>query len=245
MSKEIPTLRFRQSLRKRKHLRRVFRWAVALLVGWLVSISIPLSLNATKPVDAVLILGGSIQREVYAAELAKQAPNIPILISQGSKDPCIWNIFQQANAPTERVWLEKCANSTFENFCFSIPTLRQWKVHKVKVITSKTHLPRAQWLAQILLGANRIWVETEIVSERGIPGNRESRLKTALDVTRSLAWAIASQVYSPQCSKISRLSNVDWATWHQQGFSCERRAKPAKSAQSFDLPEIRSFRQTD
>lgn len=191
-------------------------------MGWLLSISVSLSLASTKPVEAVLVLGGSIRREIYVAELAKQFPQVPILISQGSPNPCIWLIFQRSQAPMQQVWLENCAESTFGNFYFSTPILRQWRVHKVKVITSGTQLTRAKWLAQILLGTHGIWVETDDVKEQGIPGNRESVLKTSLDITRSLGWAIASQFYSPKCGAVSPLISVDIHTWRRQGFSCER-----------------------
>lgn len=75
---------------------------------------------------------------------------------------------------------------------FSTPILQDWHVRKVKLITSKTHLPRSKWLAQILLGTHGIWVEPEIVRETGIPGHHESWLKTPLDVTQGAIWALIS-----------------------------------------------------
>jgi uncharacterized SAM-binding protein YcdF (DUF218 family) len=169
----------------------------------------------------LFVLGGSIRREIYVAQLAKQYPQTPILISHGSPDPCILLIFQAELAELQNVWLEKCANSTFENFYYGIPILRRWGVHKVMLITSPSHLPRAKWMAQILLGAHGIWVEPEIVQELGIPGNRESWAKTGLDVTRSLFWAILSQIIQPQCSNVTRLTQVDMQAWENRGFHCE------------------------
>jgi uncharacterized SAM-binding protein YcdF (DUF218 family) len=188
---------------------------------WLLATLFQLQGASTAPVGAFFVLGGSIQREIYVAELVKQQPQTPVLISQGSPDPCIWSIFRRANAPTDQVWLEKCADSTFGNFYYSLPILQEWQVRKVKLLTSQTHLPRAQWLAQILLGSHGIWVETEIVPEQGIPGNRETLLKTSLDVTRSLGWAVLSQFYAPHCSSIQALQTVDMPTWRKRGFHCE------------------------
>ena len=208
------------------HPAKIGLWGIGLLLGiWLLINTIALRSAALSPVDAVFVLGGSIRREIYVAELAKQHPETPILISQGSQDPCIWLIFQRAQAPIRQVWLEKCAESTFGNFYFNLPLLRQWRVHKVKLITSATHLPRAKWMAQILLGAHGIWVEPEIVPEAGVPGNRESWIKTSLDVGRSLLWAVASQVYLPPCAKVMPLSEVDMQEWRQQGFKCEHQGK--------------------
>lgn len=103
-----------------------------------------------------------------------------------------------------------------------MPILRQWGVKKIKLVTSPTHLPRYQWMAPIIFGAHGIWVGFEIVEEKGIPGNREYPLKTGLDVTRSLLWALISQVLQPQCYSVIPLVDVDLPTWRQQGFKCER-----------------------
>lgn len=191
---------------------------------WLLAIALRLRAASSEPVGAFFVLGGSIQREIYVAQLVKQSPQTPVLISRGSDDPCIWLIFQRENAPMERVRLEHCANNTFENFFFGVPLLRQWGVRKVKLITSQTHLPRAKWLAQIHFGARGIWVETAIAPERGIPGNRESRLKTSLDVTRSLLWAAVSPLVQPQCNDTISLPAVDMAAWRLSGFKCEYQA---------------------
>ncbi len=191
------------------------------LTCWLLINTLTLRSAALGPVDAFFVLGGSIRREIYIAQMAKQYPQTRILISHGSPDPCIWLTFQKENAPMLQVFLEKCANSTFGNFYYGIPILRQWGVRKVKLITSPTHLPRAKWLAQILLGSQGIWVEPDIVQEQGIPGNRESLFKTSLDLTRSCVWAIPSHVIQPRCSAVVRLADVDMQYWQRQGSRCE------------------------
>ncbi|KOP23786.1 hypothetical protein AMR41_24980 [Hapalosiphon sp. MRB220] len=188
---------------------------------WLVFTTITLVSASSKPVDAFFVLGGSIRREIFVAQLIKQHPQIKTLISRGSPDPCIWLIFQKEVAPLANVWLEKCANSTFSNFYYGIPILRRWHVHKVMLITSGTHLTRAKWLAQIMLGAHGIWVETETVQEQGIPGNRESWAKTVLDVTRSLFWAGLSQIIQPKCDQLTKLTDVDMKFWQHHSFKCE------------------------
>lgn len=196
-----------------------------LVINLLFNIIWKLPQNLHKPVDAFLVLGGSINREIYVAKLATKYPDMPILISHGSDDPCIFLIFQREQAPIEKVLLEKCAESTFDNFFFSVPILTKWNVHKVKLITSATHLPRAILLARILLGSNGIATELDVAPEKGIPGNNESPLKTALDVTRSLGWALASQVIQPPCFKIDRLAEIDMEMWQKRGFTCERQGK--------------------
>ncbi len=193
-----------------------------LLGGWLLFNGLRLQAAASKPIEALFVLGGGIHREMYVAQLAKQHSDIRILISQGSEDPCIWLMFQREQAPISQVWLEKCADSTFDNFYFNIPLLQKWGVRKVKLITSASHTPRSKWMAQILLGAHGIWVEADILAEEGTPGNRESPLKMGLDLTRSLVWAVLSQGFSPRCLKLVPLSAVDIEAWRNAGFKCER-----------------------
>ncbi|MBD0335317.1 MAG: YdcF family protein [Cyanobacteria bacterium Co-bin13] len=208
------------------------RW---LLPGCLLALALGLILGlgalqqaAKQPVDAILVLGGSVQREIQVAQQrstdASRGPVIPILISQGSADPCIRQIFQRQGTSLQEVWLEKCAQSTFDNFRFSLPILQQWGSHHVRLVTSPSHLPRAQWIGQIVLGAHGIWVEIDAVAETGQPGNQESWLKTALDLSRSLIWAVVSQVYQPRCPEVTPLAAVDLETWQAQGYKCEHQA---------------------
>ncbi|MEL4895828.1 YdcF family protein [Crocosphaera sp. Alani8] len=212
-------------LTKRKWKKRI-KLFFLVLIGFVFSslafnVLVRLPINGNHAVDGILVLGGSIRREIYAAQITPQYQDIPIIVSQGSKPPCIKLIFQREQAPMDNVFLEQCANSTFENFFFCIPLLQKHKVHKVKVITSQSHLPRAKWLAQIHLGAKGIAVEVDTPSEKGVPGNHESDFKTFLDVTRSLMWAVVSQVIQPPCFYVTPLEAVDLSKWYEKGFRCE------------------------
>jgi len=209
----------------RKILLFVFLPIISCLLVWFVGNTISLKSAAKAPVDAYLVLGGSIQREIYIAQVAKQYPEIPILISSGSAEPCIVGVFQQANAPLDRVFSEYCSKSTFGNFFFSLPILEKWGVKHIKLVTSPTHLPRAKWLGQIILGSHGIWVETDIIKEKGIPGNSESYIKTGLDVIRSLMWAFGSQFIEPKCNDMVKLSRVNMQEWCNHGFKCENKRK--------------------
>ncbi|MDJ0599389.1 MAG: YdcF family protein [Crocosphaera sp.] len=208
--------------RWKKRFKLIFVFLVGLILASLAfNVFIRLPINSNHTVDGVLVLGGSIQREIYAAQIAYQYRENPIILSQGSKPPCIKLIFQRAQAPMDNVWVEQCANSTFDNFFFCTPLLQRHGVHKVKVITSNSHLPRAKWLAQIHLGAKGIAVEVDTPKETGVPGNEESDFKTFLDITRSLMWAVVSQVIQPPCFNVTSLEAVNLAEWYDKGFSCE------------------------
>ncbi|MGF1457465.1 MAG: YdcF family protein [Leptolyngbyaceae cyanobacterium] len=210
-----------------KHWRRCRWWLWLLLVAltlWLSSVGTQLYRHAHAPPDGILVLGGSIRRELAIAKMMAQGSPVPVLISQGSKPPCIRTLFERAEAPLTNVWLETCAQSTFDNFRYSLPSLKQWQVSHVIVVTSPTHVPRAAWLGKIMLGSHGIWVEMELVEEIGTPGNAENLIKTVLDVGRSLGWALVSYVYQPRCPALMSLESVDLAAWSQRGYRCEHQA---------------------
>lgn len=224
MSKPQNTPRLiRQGARRRVKILLIAACALMLFMSLgLVNHLLIMRSSAREPVDTFLVLGGSIRREIYVSQLATEYPQIPIIISKGSDDPCIVKLFERNKAPSQGVWLEKCANSTFGNYMFSQPLLTQWGARHVKILTSDTHLPRAQWMAKIMLGAHGIWPEMELVEESGIPGNTESLLKTILDLSRAILWAFFfSQIWQPSCSDIVHLPEVDMASWCVNGFTCE------------------------
>lgn len=197
---------------------------ITLICLWLIFILqnlVILHISASKPLDAFLVLGGSIQREIHVAELAIKYPKIPILIATGSPDPCILVIFQRAQAPIDQVWLENCSYTTFTNYYFTAPILKRWGVHHVKLITSLSHTPRAKLLGQIILGSQGIWVDFDLIKESIIPGNTESNIKTILDVTRAILWSLVAPFISPKCQRLKPLSDVNLTNWCHRGFRCE------------------------
>ena len=202
--------------------RRWLQGACLLLLGLGLLLGLRLMSAKQAPIDAVLVLGGSIRREIYVAEVQWPDTRPPILISQGSPDPCIRRVFERSGSSSANVLLEKCAQSTFDNFVLALPILHRWRARHIQVVTSAAHLPRARWMAQIILGSHGIWPEIEIVPETGVPGNLETPWKTLLDMTRSLAWVLASPLYQPRCQHLVPLADVDLAHWAQQGYQCER-----------------------
>jgi uncharacterized SAM-binding protein YcdF (DUF218 family) len=221
--------------------------AIAIVLTWR---TVSLVMASRLPVDAWFILGGSIKREMYIADQAavlmrlearsggdsdggsqpnmSTTGNIPILISTGSKLPCIWAIFNRAGVDLDRVWVEECAKSTFGNFVYSVPILASWNARHVKLTTSATHYPRAQWMAQIAFGFRGIWVEFDPAPEIGVPANQESRRKTVLDLTRMIAESIVAPILPIRCDRLTNLAQVDWSQWRDRdakSLSCEHQAQ--------------------
>ncbi|MEM7065345.1 MAG: YdcF family protein [Cyanobacteria bacterium P01_B01_bin.77] len=214
---------------RRKFLQRrlKFVWlglmvGVAIITGLIFS---NLWRASHAPTDGYLVLGGSIRREIHMAQVASNfSKPRPILVSAGSVDPCIRLLFEQAGASLDQVWLENCAESTFGNFVYAVPILESWGVRHVTLVTSGSHTHRAVSLGRILFAAQGIWVTPLIVDETGIPGNQETALKTTLDISRSLLWAIVAQAHKPKCNRLVALAAVDLDQWRQQGFKCEHQA---------------------
>lgn len=209
-------------------------------MGVVIHRSVQLYQAAHRPVDALFVLGGSIRREMAAAELARDHGQLPVLISAGSPAPCVWTIVERGapglNAeigsvdpsfvdPKSHIWLEPCATSTLGNYRFGLPILKNWKARHVQLMTSGTHQLRATGLGRIILGSHGIWLSPTPVAETGRPGNQESPLKTGLDWLRGLAWALMSQFYAPQCPGLVRLDQVVLEDWVDREFECESQGK--------------------
>lgn len=215
---------------KRIKYKTVWRSLLILTALWLILLTLHLAFNlivklpqnARSTPDGFFVLGGSISREIYAAQLAKENPDLPILIARGSADPCIFWVFERAKSPMDNVWLEVCSDSTFTNFMYGLPILEHWQVRKVKLITSGTHIRRSQWLAKILLSSHGIGVDLAIAPEKGVPGNSESLFKTGVDLSRGIIWAFLSQAIDPSCKQVYPLKSVDLAAWETRNFACER-----------------------
>ena len=182
---------------------------VLLCALYFAQIGLRLTLHGQAPIDGILVLGGSIQREVYAIAQAKELPR-PIVLSGGSSAGCIQRVVDYYGVDPAGIWIEPCANSTFENFAFAAPLLRAEKVHHVLVITSATHLLRAGYLGKIMLGLRGIAVQVFDVPEKGRPGNQESQLKTILDWTRGVVWGLFSPLLPPKrCPGLIALENLE------------------------------------
>lgn len=201
---------------------------LTIILSFLVWNAVRLYHHAQQPTDAILVLGGSIQREMHAAQLATTLPDIPILISGGSRTPCLALLFERANADLGQVYSDRCPQSTWGNVYYSTSVLRSWHARHVRLITSISHLPRALWMTRLHLGIHGIWVELDTVVEQGQPGNREYWWKTGVDLIRTLGSALWSLLKTPSdhCPLTQIPPSTDLAKWDRirqpEKIKCER-----------------------
>ncbi len=205
--------------------------ALAILVlGVYGSGLISLYRHSQDPLDGVLVLGGSIRREMYVAELSPPDLPRPILISGGSPGVCVRYLFDRAQRSSDQVWIEPCAKSTFDNFRFALPFFQRQGSHHLLLVSSGNHMQRATPLGQLMLGFHGIALTPYSVPEIGRPGNHESFLKTVLDLTRGFFWGLLTRWWTPgPCTQIVPLETIPSATVVPPHVACEAPAKIPKA----------------
>ncbi|MBD1909508.1 MULTISPECIES: YdcF family protein [unclassified Leptolyngbya] len=138
-----------------------------------------------KP-QAILVLGGSPDREAYAAEFAQAHPDLPIWVSSGSPEEySTWLFTEEYGIDLERLHLDYRAVDTVTNFTSLVDEFDMQNIHSLYLVTSDYHMRRAQVIGTIVFGSRGIEfqplpVPTEKPSE---PWN-----KVARDAARSLLW---------------------------------------------------------
>lgn len=93
--------------------------------------------------DALVVLGGTPDRAMRAAELFK-AGEAPLIICTGYGDVDANEAYlTNSGVAKAAIWLEPKSRTTQENAEFSIVTLRQMGAHRVIIVTSWYHSRRA------------------------------------------------------------------------------------------------------
>lgn len=141
----------------------------------------------TQP-EAVLVLGGStaaLEREKFAAEFARQHPNLPIWISGGSPKNYTVRVFAKAGVDPERLHMDYEAVDTVTNFTTLVDELQAQGIKSVYLITSDYHMRRASVIGEIVFGSRGI--EFKAVP---VPSAKETEpiQKALRDGARALLW---------------------------------------------------------
>jgi len=135
--------------------------------------------------QAILCLGGDHRREKLAAKLANQNSELLIWVSSGSDDQITKKIFQDADIPVKRFFLDNRATDTVTNFTTLLGDFKQHHIKHLYVITSDFHMARSKAIATIILSSQGIAFTTmEIRTKR----DREPKVKIIRDIGRSILW---------------------------------------------------------
>ncbi|MBO9998754.1 MAG: YdcF family protein [Cyanobacteria bacterium SID2] len=175
--------------RSRKH------WRIGALLGSIASISIAsvgwVGLRTyqrfVRLPQAVLVLGGSPEREVFAAEFASTHPNLQVWVSGGSNPEYAEWVFAEAGIEGDRLHLDYQAVDTVTNFTTLVDELKARKINCVYLITSDYHMRRAFTIGEIVLGSRGISFRPISIPSNTQPEPIEKSLR---DGARALFWLV-------------------------------------------------------
>ncbi|MBF2090193.1 MAG: YdcF family protein [Synechococcales cyanobacterium K44_A2020_017] len=174
----------------RHHSSRASRRGVGSLVWLLLFVLLGawgyqrLTASSHSP-EAVLVLGGSLDREQFAADFAHTYPDLPIWVSSGSNPEYAQWVFEEANIDLERVHLDYRAVDTVSNFTTLVDDFKSQGIDRIYLITSDYHMRRARIIGEIVLGSRGISFEAIAVPSDQSP---ESIDKVLRDAARSILW---------------------------------------------------------
>jgi len=135
--------------------------------------------------QAMLVLGGSAQREKFAAEFARQHPEVPIWVSSGSPKDYAIRLFTKAGVDQNRLHLDYRAVDTVTNFTTLVDELQARGIKNIYLITSDYHMRRARVIGDIVLGSRGIDFKPVSVPSQRSP---EPIQKAIRDGARALLW---------------------------------------------------------
>ena len=135
--------------------------------------------------QALLVLGGAIEREVFAAKFALNYPELPIWVSSGSNPEFAEWVFSEAGIESDRLHLDYRAVDTVTNFTTLVDELKARGIESVYLITSDDHMRRAQIIGEIVLGSRGISFKPVAVPSGRTPEPMEKALR---DGARAILW---------------------------------------------------------
>ncbi|MGK7926609.1 MAG: YdcF family protein [Spirulina sp.] len=168
-----------------RHRSRSFFWLFPALLVTLFFAYKELQSLLVKPND-IFVLGGLEKREVEAAKLAREDPELEIWVSSGSPKEYAWQaIFDKAGIDRDRVHLDYKAQDTVTNFTALVDKLQLAGVESVYLVTSENHMFRARIVGEIVFGSRGIILKPIAVPSDGKP---EPFYKSVRDGGRAFFW---------------------------------------------------------
>ena len=191
-SSPAPAPRRPRRRRRRPRRPRLGRWLLLLLAGGgLVLLSRGLWQPPLPPPQMILVLGGDVERERVAAELA-QRDGLPVLVSGGSNPEYAHWLFGRQGLDERRVQLDYRATDTLTNFTSIVDELRRAKVRHVLLVTSSDHMERALLVGRMVAGSRGIGL-TPVPVSCGDRCEPEGRRKVWGDGLRAALWVVTGR----------------------------------------------------
>ena len=168
------------------------RWLLALLAaGGLVVLSRGLWQPPLPPPQMILVLGGDVERERMAGELARR-DGLPVLVSGGSNPEYAHWLFGRQGLESGRVQLDYRATDTLTNFTSIVDELKRAKVRHVLLVTSSDHMQRAMLVGRLVAGSRGIGL-TPVAVPCGERCQPEGWRKIWGDGARAALWVLTGR----------------------------------------------------
>jgi hypothetical protein len=168
------------------------RWLLAgLAATGLVVFSRGLWQPPLPPPQMILVLGGDVERERVAAELAER-DGLPVLVSGGSNPEYAHWLFGRRGLDQGRVQLDYRATDTLTNFTSIVDDLRRAKVRHVLLVTSSDHMERAMLVGRLVAGSRGIGL-TPVEVPCGELCTPEGWRKVWGDGARAALWVLTGR----------------------------------------------------
>jgi len=157
-----------------------------------------------KNSQAILILGGAPNREIYGASFALKHPSMPIWVSSGSPKEFSAEVFARAGISKNRYTLDYRAVDTVTNFTTLVDEFKSRQITDVYVITDAFHMPRAQVIGTVVLGSRGIKMHpVPIPTPMGYYPDLKSKEKevankSVRDGVRSVLWLFTGMTLNEQ-----------------------------------------------
>ena len=169
------------------------RSAVAVLLlaflGWLL---LPRLLQPwLPPPQLILVLGGDVDREAAAAQLAGRS-GLPVLVSGGSNSAYARWLFNRYGVSANQLQLDYSARDTLGNFTTVVDRLKQRGIRHVLLVTSGDHMQRALLVGRLVAGSRGIHL-TPMAVPCGTRCSPEQLGKVLGDGLRALFWVISGR----------------------------------------------------
>lgn len=135
--------------------------------------------------EAILVLGGSQERERFAAQVAKTHPELSVWVSSGSPKWYVEKVFTNAGIERDRLHLDYRALDTVTNFTTLVDDFKAQGIDSVYLVTSENHMRRARLIGEIVFGSRGITLKPLSVPSTYPPEPVEKSLR---DTLRALLW---------------------------------------------------------
>lgn len=166
-------------------------WLVAAGGGGVLWLSRGLWLPPLPPPQLILVLGGDVERERAAGELARR-DGLPVLVSGGSNPEYATWQFERQGLAAGRVRLDYRATDTLSNFTSVADELKRAKVRHVLLVTSSDHMPRALLVGRLVAGSRGIAL-TPVPVPCGVRCHPEGNRKVWGDGLRAALWVLTGR----------------------------------------------------